>query len=218
MTGTANNLKIELWPLEKVKPYENNVKVHDEDQVAKIAESIKKFGFDQPIVVDKDGVIIKGHGRTKAATLLGLKKVPVLVRTDLTEDEVKAARIADNRVAISDFDTMALQKELENINFDLHGIFDDKELNFLDADLGEIRPEGIVEDLYADIEAKATETVEKLEETDKAKVKIQDALGFKEITGEEERTVARFMAKVEGETQKLGAEAFVDFANKYISE
>lgn len=73
-TSTNGELKIEWWPIEAVKPYENNVKIHDEEQVEKIAQSIKQFGFDQPIVVDKDGVIIKGHGRTEASRFLGLKK------------------------------------------------------------------------------------------------------------------------------------------------
>lgn len=209
-------LSIEIWDIEKVLPYENNIKLHDEEQVQKIAESIKKFGWDQPIVVDKDGVIIKGHGRTEAAKLLGLKKVPVLVRRDLTEEQIKASRIADNRVAISDFDTIGLQKEIENISLDLHGIFDDKELAFLEADLAEYKPEAISTDLYADIEKKATETARKIIEADKASVKIADALGFKKITVEQERAVARFMAKIEHETSKSGAEAFVEFAKKYI--
>lgn len=114
-TSTNGELKIEWWPIEAVKPYENNVKIHEEEQVEKIAQSIKQFGFDQPIVVDKDGVIIKGHGRTEASRFLGLKKVPVLVRRDLTEEQIKAARIADNRVAISDFDTVGLQNEIASI-------------------------------------------------------------------------------------------------------
>lgn len=215
-TSTNGELKIEWWPIEAVKPYENNVKIHDEEQVEKIAQSIKQFGFDQPIVVDKDGVIIKGHGRTEASRFLGLKKVPVLVRRDLTEEQIKAARIADNRVAISDFDTVGLQNEIASIDLDLSGIFDKKELAFLEADLSEFKPEAVSADLYADIEKKATETEEKIVEVDEAEVRIADALGFKAIKGAQERTVARFMAKIEGETSKAGAEAFVEFAQNYI--
>lgn len=215
-TSTNGELKIEWWPIGAVKPYENNVKIHDEEQVEKIAQSIKQFGFDQPIVVDKDGVIIKGHGRTEASRFLGLKKVPVLVRRDLTEEQIKAARIADNRVAISDFDTVGLQNEIASIDLDLSGIFDKKELAFLEADLSEFKPEAVSADLYADIEKKATETEEKIIEADEAEVRIADALGFKTIKGAQERTVARFMAKIEGETSKAGAEAFVEFAQNYI--
>ncbi len=215
-TSTNGELKIEWWPIEAVKPYENNVKIHDEEQVEKIAQSIKQFGFDQPIVVDKDGVIIKGHGRTEASRFLGLKKVPVLVRRDLTEEQIKAARIADNRVAISDFDTVGLQNEIASIDLDLSGIFDKKELAFLEADLSEFKPEAVSTDLYADIEKKATETEEKIIEADEAEVRIADALGFKTIKGAQERTIARFMAKIEGETSKVGADAFVEFAQNYI--
>lgn len=214
----TSKLKIELWDIDKVIPYDKNVKIHDQEQVEKIAKSITEFGFDQPIVVDKDGVIIKGHGRTQACKFLGLKKVPVLVRTDLTDEQVKAARLADNRVAISDIDTMGLQEELKNLDFDLHGIFDDKELKFLEADLMELKPEGLSKDLYADIEEKATETTRKIDETDKAPVKISDALGFKTITGEEERTISRFMARIEGEKNLPPAEAFVSFAKDYITK
>ncbi|MFH3639762.1 ParB/Srx family N-terminal domain-containing protein, partial [Acinetobacter baumannii] len=81
--------------VDDVKPYELNAKIHSEEQVAKIAESIARFGWDQPIVVDKNGVIIKGHGRRLAAIKLGLIEVPVLVRDDLNEEQVKAARLAD---------------------------------------------------------------------------------------------------------------------------
>ncbi|HBC3632750.1 ParB/Srx family N-terminal domain-containing protein, partial [Acinetobacter baumannii] len=126
-------LIIQQWNVDEVKPYELNAKIHDKAQVERIAQSIKEFGWDQPIVVDKEGVIIKGHGRREAALLLGLKVVPVLVRSDLDEHQVRAARLADNRVAIGDIDTDLLQKELQTLNFDLEGIFDKKELNFVVA-------------------------------------------------------------------------------------
>ncbi|MFX7723358.1 phage tail protein [Acinetobacter baumannii] len=90
-----SELKIQMWIVDDVKPYELNAKIHSEEQVAKIAESIARFGWDQPIVVDKNGVIIKGHGRRLAAIKLGLIEVPVLVRDDLNEEQVKAARLAD---------------------------------------------------------------------------------------------------------------------------
>lgn len=90
-----SELKIQMWIVDDVKPYELNAKIHSEEQVAKIAESIARFGWDRPIVVDKNGVIIKGHGRRLAAIKLGLIEVPVLVRDDLNEEQVKAARLAD---------------------------------------------------------------------------------------------------------------------------
>ena len=103
-------------------PYSNNAKTHPTEQIDKIAASIASFGFDQPIVVDADGVIIKGHGRREASLRLGLDKVPVLVRDDLSVAEIKAARIADNRTAESPFDEDLLRIELEALmehDFDL---------------------------------------------------------------------------------------------------
>ena len=99
-----SELKLHAWPIGDVKPYEANTKTHPKEQIDKIVASIQRFGFDQPIVVDANGVIIKGHGRRLAAIQMNLKKVPVVVRDDLSRDEVRAARIADNQVAKSDDD------------------------------------------------------------------------------------------------------------------
>ena len=209
-------LKIELWPIEKVKPYEKNVKIHDKKQVEKIAESIRNFGWDQPIVVDKDGVIIKGHGRTLAAKSLGLEKVPVLVRDDLTEDQVKAARVADNRVAIGDIDTEMLQKELADIDLDLDGIFDPKELEFLGSDMTEMNLDAIEDDIVAEMSRRSEEMKSHIADVEDKGVRIADALGFKKIKGSDQRPIVRFIARIEEETGLQGAEAFVAFAKNYI--
>lgn len=105
-------MKIEYWPLEKIIPYEKNSKLHDD---AAILASIRDFKPDQPIVVDADGVIIKGHGRLAAAKSLGLKDFPVIVRTDLTPAQVKAARIADNACNKPGWDQELLKLELAEI-------------------------------------------------------------------------------------------------------
>lgn len=212
----TSDLKIQLWPIDNIKPYDKNVKIHDEKQVSKIAESIQQFGWDQPIVVDKDGVIIKGHGRTLAAKKLGLKQVPVLVRSDLTEEQVKAARIADNRVAMGDIDTEMLQQEIREIDLDLKGIFDRKELRFLDEDLTEINLDNVETDVVERMEEeseKMASTIEAIEDKD---VRIADALGFRKVKGRDQRPIARFVARIEEETGKTGAEAFVAFAENYI--
>ena len=117
--------KVTMWPIDRVVPYINNAKSHPPEQVDKIAGSIAEFGFDQPIVVDGDGIVIKGHGRLLAARKLGLNSVPVLVRTDLTPAQAKAARIADNRVAQSPWDNAMLALdigELKALDVDLAAI------------------------------------------------------------------------------------------------
>lgn len=109
------SMELSIWSISDIKPYEKNAKLHTPEQIEKIAASISNFGWDQPIVIDKDGVIIKGHGRRLAAMRLGISEVPVLVRGDLTKEQVKAARIADNQVALGGFDSDLLKADLAEL-------------------------------------------------------------------------------------------------------
>lgn len=212
-----SELKIEQWIVDDLKPYVLNAKIHNEDQVDRIVESITKFGWDQPIVVDKDGVIIKGHGRRLAAIKLGLIEVPVLVRHDLSDDQVRAARLADNRVALGDLDADILQQELEDFNLDfLDGIFDSKELDFMTADMAEMNLDAIVVDLDAAVAEQTQETMKKITEADERPVRIDKALGFKEIQGKDERVISRFMAVAEGETGLEGSSAFISYLKQVM--
>ncbi len=105
-------MKIEQWPLARIKPYENNPRLND-DAVDAVAASLREFGFRQPIVVDSEGVIICGHTRWKAAKKLGLEKVPVHVAKDLTPEQIEAYRIADNQTAsLAEWDYDLLPIEL----------------------------------------------------------------------------------------------------------
>lgn len=93
-------------------PYENNPRINDY-AVKKVLESIKEYGFTNPILVDKDLVIIAGHTRREAAILAGLEKVPYIIKDDLSPEQVKAYRIADNKLAeLSTWDDEALKAEL----------------------------------------------------------------------------------------------------------
>lgn len=85
-------------PLDGIRPYEDNPRNND-DAVDKVAESIQKFGFKVPIVIDSEGVIVAGHTRYKAAQKLGLEKIPCIVADDLTDAQVRAFRLVDNKVA-----------------------------------------------------------------------------------------------------------------------
>lgn len=96
-------------------PYENNPRINDE-AVEYVKNSIKEFGFKVPIVIDKDNVIIAGHTRIKASKELGIKDIPCIIADDLTEEQVKAFRLADNKVAEkSTWDYTKLDEELEDI-------------------------------------------------------------------------------------------------------
>lgn len=121
----------------EIFPYENNPR-NNESAVDAVAESIKQFGFKQPIVVDKDNVIIVGHTRWEAAQRLGLDSVPVLVAEDLTEQQAKAYRLADNKTnELSGWDFLALDEELDGIlDFDMADFgFDEIEEVFDETDL-----------------------------------------------------------------------------------
>ncbi len=115
--------RYEFVGIEKLVPYVNNQKKHPVEQIEKIAGSIKEFGFINPIIVDKDNVIIAGHGRFEAAKKIGLSEVPVLRAEHLTPEQVKAYRIADNKLAelaLWDEELLAVDlSELESINYDL---------------------------------------------------------------------------------------------------
>jgi DNA modification methylase len=115
-------MQIDLWPLDRVKPYENNPRAND-SAVDAVTASLREFGFRQPIVVDTDGVVICGHTRLKAAAKLGLEKVPVHVAKDLSPDQVRAYRLADNQSAtLSTWDYELLPVELAGLqeaNYDL---------------------------------------------------------------------------------------------------
>lgn len=102
-------------PLEQLKPYENNPR-HNENAIDSVANSIKEFGFKVPIVIDKNGVIVTGHTRYAAAQKLGMETVPCIIADDLTPEQVKAFRIADNKTSeLAEWDLDKLDIELNGI-------------------------------------------------------------------------------------------------------
>lgn len=111
-------MEIKTWPIAKLIPFHNNSRVHDEKNLKAISASVDRFSWLQPIVVDKEGVIIMGHGRREAALQLGMTEVPVLVADWLTENEAAAAREADNMTQdLSFFDMDLLNANLEEIDW-----------------------------------------------------------------------------------------------------
>ena len=112
-------MQIVYKKVKELTPYANNPRKND-NSVEYVAESIREFGFKVPIVIDKDGVIVTGHTRLKAAKKLKMKEVPCIVADDLTEDQIKAFRLADNKVSeFSDWDFDKLDLEIGDIDIDL---------------------------------------------------------------------------------------------------
>lgn len=135
-------MRITERKISSVKPYENNPRLND-NAIDAVVASIQEFGFRQPVVVDSEGVIICGHTRYKAAMAMELEKIPVHVATDLTPEQVKAYRIADNKAAeLSDWDYDLLPVELADLkemDFDIDalGFSTDELAKILETDISD---------------------------------------------------------------------------------
>lgn len=132
--------KVTYMDVDSLIPYANNPRLND-NAVDAVAASIKEFGFKVPIVVDGENVIINGHTRLKAAHKLGLKQVPVIVADDLTPEQVKAFRLADNKTG------ELAQWDMAKLNIEIDGIdeIDMAEFGFCDIEFGDFGSDG---DLY----------------------------------------------------------------------
>lgn len=127
-----------------LRPYEKNAKKHDQTQIDNVAKSIEKYGFVQPIVVDKNNEVIIGHCRLEASKKLKLKKVPCVLADTLTEEQVKELRLLDNKLNESDWDFDLLGKELAELD-----------LSDFDLDWGIIKePEVDIDDFFSKSEEK----------------------------------------------------------------
>lgn len=108
-------LNIVYRQIKDLKPYKKNAKKHNKEQVEQIANSIKEFGFTQPVIVDKNNSVVAGHGRILGAKKAGLKSVPTVCLEDLTEEQIKAYRLVDNKLNESEWDSDLLKQSLEEI-------------------------------------------------------------------------------------------------------
>lgn len=121
-------MEIKEISIEELTPYEHNPR-NNADAVQAVAKSIEEFGFKVPVVIDKNNVIVAGHTRVKAAMVLGLEKVPCIIADDLSEEKIKAFRLADNKVSeLATWDFEELEKELAEL--------DEMELDFSMSDFG----------------------------------------------------------------------------------
>lgn len=109
-------MKIEYRAISEIKPYAQNAKKHDKTQIANVAESIRRYGFVQPVVIDADGVIVIGHCRVLAAKKLGMHEVPCVCVDELTQEQVNALRIVDNKSNESEWDMELLAAELPELD------------------------------------------------------------------------------------------------------
>lgn len=123
MGKTTNKKDIELnivyRNIKELKPYKKNAKKHPKEQVERIANSIREFGFTQPVLVDKNGCVVAGHGRILGAKVAGLTQVPTVCLDDLTEEQIKAYRLVDNKLNESEWDVNLLDEEIKTLAEDI---------------------------------------------------------------------------------------------------
>lgn len=119
MGKKASAVKVTYRNIKELKPYKKNAKKHPKEQVERIANSIKEFGFTQPVIIDKNNCVVAGHGRILGAKKAGLKQVPTVMLNDLTPEQIKAYRLVDNKLNESEWDYSLLDEELENLTEDI---------------------------------------------------------------------------------------------------
>lgn len=196
------NIEYEMVPISTLKPYAQNTKCHTKLQVSKIAASIKNYGFDVPIVIDENSMILKGHGRWEALRLLGREYVPVIRRIDLSEEEKRIHIISDNKLAESEWDPRLLIDEI----LELEGVFGIKDLGFDARGLDKLLPEDMFNEL----------SIPKKAEKDKRQENREDM-----FDGDGERNPfygeSSMISELENkELYKLSSEDFIDHHDDII--
>ena len=141
-------MEIKEINIKEIIHYDKNTKKHPDDQIKKIAASIKEFGFNVPVILDKNNLIIAGHGRLYAANKLGLETVPVVYLDKLSPEQIKAYRIADNKTAESEWDYDNLIHEINSLT---ESDYDIELTGFTKEELEKIMPD---EEQYKEIEEK----------------------------------------------------------------
>lgn len=213
---------VHLVNTEELVPYPNNAKIHTAAQVSKICHSIDKSKrWTQPIIVDGENVIIAGHGRRLAAMSWGMSKVPVIKLDGISEEDAMLLRLADNKVAEGEIDTNALEAELKILaeyNVDMFGIYDERELEFLTEDLGEIDFGQITADIGQDVERQFAENEKFAEELEDKNQRLASIFGKRSITAPEAKILSTFLAYIEEEQGEEGIDALVSFAELYIED
>lgn len=215
----AEEGRVEIWPIEKLIPFENNTKLHTPQKIKKLAASIKKSGLANPPQVDRDGVIITGHARRLAVLHLGWDQIKVRVRDDLDEVGVRRLRIDDNEVTKGDDITENLVEELAFLTQngeDMSTTWDERDLQFALDDLGEMDLDALTDEIADEVTQLGLDTQEKIDEEDKAEVPVTKVLGFGKTNKEQERWIRAMRLHVESETSLDGAAAFAAYARDYM--
>lgn len=117
MEKGTENIKVTYRKIRELKPYKKNAKKHPKEQIERIANSIKEFGFfeHRAVAIDKNDCVVEGHGRILAAKKVGLKEVPTICLDDMTEEQIKAWRLIENKTAESSYDEQLISEEIKEL-------------------------------------------------------------------------------------------------------
>lgn len=197
-----NDFKVELMDINLIVPYDKNAKVHDKNQIKILVNSIKKFGWTQPIVVDKDNVIIIGHGRRLAAIEMGLSKIPVVVRKDLSKKEADKLRLSDNKSISNEYDMSIIKEEINRISdSDLSEWeelgFTEHELSFMNDDIiAEMDDSAFEEDIIDAVENRKKKNEVFENEIGDTEVPLAKATGFSKIKLSSSKIISDFFIRI----------------------
>lgn len=223
LKALVKNQKVEMVDIDRLIPYENNVKRHPPEQVGRIANAIGRYGWNgDPIVLSSDYVIVSGHGRRLAAIKLGLQEVPAIVLPPLPEEEINALRLIYNRSSESDYDTDALQREIMSIgemgDLDdlLGGNFSGKELDFMKADLSFVDDSIFGDDLTSVADEQKKYIEDKIDELKSPPVSLVKAMGFRMIDSAYAIHVGQFIHEIEAKYGTDPETAFGEFCKHYV--
>lgn len=208
--------------------YGSNAKLHTAEQVSAIAKSIREFGWGaNPIEITKDHLVVNGHGRLLAAHELGMKKVPCVILENLSDDQIRAYRLAHNKVAEGKYDTQKMADEIaylvneseldSNLLSQLQ--FNERDLEVALDDLGEMNVDVLADNIGEQLEKHASDTNQFVDEEEKvANVPLREVFGFSFVNLKQQRMIKRLLVYAENETGEEGAEALSEWAQTLMTE
>lgn len=223
----TKRFEIVYLPVSSLKGYENNAKIHSPEQIEQLKASFGEFDFTVPVLVDGDNLLISGHGRIEAALAAGIEEVPVIVRDDLTDAQVRQLRLVENNVTSTKYDNGKLLDEMNAIiglDIELADIFKntgfDKEVAaMLDADstFGDLDDAAFDFDMEDAIEGMESETADAAAEADAKPVPLRTVFGVSHVPKAQVKPLKAYLAHAETSTGLVGLEAIAALGEALLS-
>lgn len=219
-----SDMTIEAWPVSRPKEAPDNHKNHTEDSVMRLAKSLADLGQIQPIIVDKDGEIIAGHGRLRAAKSLGWEKIKV-IQVPVDRDTAIKARIADNLMSNQNIDNAKIIDALKSLDdiasVDMSSLFHNEKQEALIENalqgIDSFDETSISTDVSSDVTSMQQESDDIMETLSEAEVSVTSALGFAKVKPDEARILKDLMALAKHDTgQNDAKEALVTWARGFV--